>query len=129
MEKEILEEKLKEILKEFFDELSKLEKPKTSKIGGTYYGRTELVSSVGNHLDYKEDVSHISYDYCGSTSYRNACIVRVGGAYRRDYGVSTTSVVNKLKEVLGGNYVSELRLGIIDDYGTNFSTVGFGYLG
>lgn len=125
-----MENELKKILKEFYEELSKLEKPKTTKIGGTYYGRTQLFSHVGNMLDFEDGVTHISYDYGSSTIYQNACIIRIGGAYRREYDVSTKEIVEKLKKVIGGKYyLPEKKLGIIDTYGTNFSVVGFGYLG
>ena len=121
-----MEKKLIKVLEKHYNELSKLEKPKVERIGGTYYGSTQLFSTVGNHLDFVKDGSHTSYGYGGcNTNYRNAFYLRIGGAYKVDRKV----ILEELKEITDGkNYVSDTKLGIIDDYGTNFSTIGFGYI-
>ena len=112
-----------EILYKYYDKLSNLPKPEQTKIGGTYYGSTELFSSVGNQLEIDEDCCYTQYGYAGiKTNYTNAYIIRIGGAYN----FSTTEIVKELVDVLGGRYDSDSRVGIIDVYGTNFSTVGFG---
>lgn len=114
-----------EVLKEHYEKLKKLPKPESRKIGGTYYGSTQIFSSVGNHLDLEENTSHISYGYAGcNTQYVNATILRVGGAYKE---FSRKEIEDKLKEIMGGKfYDSETKTGIISDYGTNFSVIGFG---
>ena len=121
-----MEKRLIEILEKHYNELSKLEKPKATQIGGTYYGSTQLFSSVGNHLDFVKDGSHISYGYGGcNINYKNACYLRIGGAYKID----RKTIIDELKKITNGkDYISDTKLGIIDDYGTNFSTIGFGYI-
>ena len=121
-----MEERLLEVLKKYYDELKEIPKPNASKIGGTYYGSTQLFSSVGNHLDFVENGNHTSYGYGGcNTNYQNAFYLRIGGAYK----FSTSKIVNELIEILDGKrYINETKLGIIDDYGTNYSVVGFGYI-
>lgn len=121
-----MEKRLIAILEKHYNELSKLEKPKATQIGGTYYGSTQLLSSVGNHLDFVKNGSHTSYGYGGlNTHYRNAFYLRIGGAYKID----RNAIIKELREITGGvNYVYDTDLGIIDNYGTNFSTIGFGYI-
>jgi len=126
-EKEFMEllEQMHGVLEKYYQELQKLPKPEATRIGGTYYGSTQLFSSVGNHLELKSGINHTSYGYGCNTNYHDATILRIGGAYH----YSIRPIVEELKEVLGGTYNGEYRFGIIDDYGTNFSTVGFGFLG
>lgn len=124
-EKEFMEllEQMHGVLEKHYVKLKELPKPEATRIGGTYYGSTQLFSSVGNHLDLKSGVGHRSYDYCGYTDYHNTTILRIGGAYK----VSIKEIVDELAAVLGGRYNRECGLYIIDDYGTNYSTVGFGF--
>lgn len=117
-------EDLTAVLEKHYAALKVLHKPEASKTGGTYYGSTQLFRSVGNHLEIKSGVNHTSYGYGCDTHYSDATILRIGGAYR----YSTKQIVEELAAVLGGTYNREYRMSIIDDYGTNFSTVGFGFL-
>ena len=120
-----MEEKLKEIIQKYYNEYKSLPKPNATKIGGTYYGSTELFSSVGNMLELIENGYHISHGYAGiNTRYKNACYIRIGGAY----SISTKVLYDELIAVAGSDCVKETRLGIINDYGTNFSVIGFGYI-
>lgn len=120
-----MEEKLRKIIRKYYAEYAKIPKPKETKIGGTYYGSTELFSTVGNRLELVEDGSHTSYGYAGyNTNYRKCFIIRIGGAYK----LSTRDLYNELIAITGGAYVKETGLGIINDYGTNFSVIGFGYV-
>ena len=48
-------EQMKKVIDDFYKEMLKIEKPKNYKVGGTYYGGTQLFSSVGNHLDKLDD--------------------------------------------------------------------------
>ena len=119
-----MEEKLKEILLKYYNEYSKIPKPKSGKVGGTYYGSTELFQSIGNHLEFLEDVEHTVYDYGGSTNYKHCYLLKIGGAYK----ISRKEIYEELRETLGGKgYVPELNLCLIDKYGTNYSVIGFGY--
>lgn len=114
-----------EIIYKYYDKLSNLPKPEKKEIGGTYYGSTQLFSLVGNRLEVDENCRHISYGYVGiNTYYKDAFVIRIGGAYN----FSTKEIVEELISVLGGRYDSNSRIGIINDYGTNFSTVGFGVI-
>lgn len=107
----------KKIINKYFQDLSKMPKPEKRQIGGTYYGATQLFSSVGNHLEIVEG-RHISYCYGTNIYYKDVYALRVGGTY----GFSSSPMVNELKEILGDN--SDWKL--INDYGTNFSTIGIG---
>ena len=78
-----MEEKIRameEILEKHYLELKELPKPESYRFGGTYYGSTEILTSVGNHLDFVKGCHHTSYDYGGHTHYKDACILRIGGA-------------------------------------------------
>lgn len=110
-------EELKQVIDKYYQNLAKIEKPKTSKIGGIYYGSTELISSVGNHLDIVTG-NHNSY-FCGMTTrYKDVYGIRIGGAYK----FSPSEIVNELKSILGEN--TDYK--IFCDIGTNYSTIGFG---
>lgn len=118
-------EKLQTVLRSFFDEVSKLDKPQQERIGGTYYGGTQLFSHVGNMLEYIEDGHYTKYSYGNiRTNYEHVYAVKIGGAYK----VSTTALVKELSAILGGYYNRDMGIGIIDDFGTNFSFVGFGII-
>lgn len=120
-----MEEKLKEIIRKYYEDWSKLPTPEPYQIGGTYYGRTELFSSVGNHMELVEDGRHTSYGYGGiNTHYVKAFYIRIGGAYK----ISTKELKEELLAITGGYYVHDTKLGIIDNYGTNYSVIGFGYI-
>lgn len=121
MEKKI--EAMLVVLYKTYDELSKLPKPHRYEIGGTYYGATQLFSSVGNHLEMVENCNHTSYESYGiNTNYKDAFIIRIGGAYK----FSTAQMVTELVGILGGRYDKNSNIGIITDYGTNYSVIGFG---
>lgn len=111
-------EKLKKVVDKYFQDLSKMEKPNTSKIGGTYYGSTELISSVGNHLEIVEG-RHITYCYGSNIQYKDVYAIRIGGAYK----FSPSVITEELKAILGTD-ITDWR--IISDIGTNYSTIGFG---
>lgn len=120
-----MEEKLKDILRKYYDEYMKLPKPQAYKAGGTYYGSTELFSAIGNRLEMIENCKHTSYGYAGcNTYYKNCCVLLIGGAYK----ISTKELYEELVAIAGGVYVKDTNLGIINDYGTNFSVIGFGYI-
>ena len=114
--------RMKEIINKHYRNLEKLPKPSKHTIGGTYYGSTELLSSVGNHLEIDENCYHISYGYGTNTKYKNAYVIRIGGAYK----YPKSDIIKELKEVFGGMYDQETKVGIIEDYGTNYSVIGFG---
>lgn len=122
-----MEEKIRamqEILEKHYDVLKELPKPERYQVGGTYYGSTELLTSVGNHLELVENCSHTSYGYGCNTNYKDACILRIGGAYK----YSTKEIREALMAVLSGQYDMETKIGIINDHGTNYSVIGFGFL-
>lgn len=104
----------------FYDEAAKLPKPKEYKVGGTYYGSTELFKSVGNHLDLLEDIKYSVSEYGGFVKhYENVYAVRIGGAYN----LSTAPLSDKLSAIIKNN---EHNLELISEYGSNFSVIGFG---
>ena len=107
----------KAIIDNYFQDFSKLPKPEKSQIGGTYYGSTQLFSSVGNHLEIMKG-NHISYCYGTNIYYKDVYALKIGGAYK----VSFSNMVKELKSILG----EETDWKLIDDYGTNFSVVGIG---
>ena len=116
-----ISEKFWEIVLNTYDELKAKPKPKPYKIGGTYYGSTQLFSSVGDHLDLIDDESYISYGYGGSTKYSSIWGIRIGGVYELDdYKELRDFLKENRKELLKEGYC------IIDDYGTNFSVYGIG---
>lgn len=110
-------ELLKAVIDKHYQELLKIEKPKPGKIGGTYYGSTELISSVGNHLEIFEG-NHNSY-FCGMvTRYKDVYGIRIGSAYQ----FSPSEIINELKAVL----IEDTEWNIFCDIGTNYSNIGFG---
>lgn len=114
------EVKAKALIDQFFDELKKMPKPESERIGGTYYGSTQIYSSVGNMLD-RVDGSYQRYDsYSGMRAdYKNVYAIRVGGAYK--VGESIKQLTAEIRSaVLNTPYV------LLYDWGTNFSVVGIG---
>ncbi len=114
------------LLRDFYEELQKREKPERSQVGGTYYGSTELLSSVGNHLDWIEDGEYTSYYYGGRTTYVDFIGVRVGGAYKVSGELGAlkdklTPVIKEIRELEDSN-----RISVVYDHGTNYSVIGFG---
>lgn len=110
-------ELLKAVIDKYFQDLSMVEKPQSRKIGGTYYGSVELISSVGNHLEIITG-SHSSY-FCGMTTrYKDVYGIRIGGAYK----FYPSDIVNELKAILG----EDTEYKIFCDIGTNYSSIGFG---
>lgn len=119
-----MEEKLKEILLKYYNEYSNLPKPESDKVGGTYYGGTQLFQSIGNMLELLEDVNHTVYGYGCLTSYHHCYLLKIGGAYK----ISRDSIYEELRKALGDRgYCPELDLSLINDYGPNFLVIGFGY--
>lgn len=118
------------LLREFYEEMKTVEKPERYTVGGTYYGSTELLSSVGNHLDWLENDTYTSYDYGGRTNYEDVIGVRVGGAYKAHEAMSALNkklapIIKEVRELEKDDYENS-RTGLIYDYGTNFSVIGFG---
>jgi hypothetical protein len=109
------------VFQETYESLMKLPKPEPYRIGGTYYGGTQLFSSVGNHLDMIEDKPYSSYDsYCKfSTNYSHMWGIKIGGAYKLDS-------YNYLRKFMNDNrqQLTDAGYAIIDDYGSNFSIYG-----
>lgn len=120
MEKNIFYKSV-DAIKGIYEELKRLPKPESYRLGGTFYGSKELFSSVGNHLELLEDTPYSSYDsYCHySTDYPHMWGLKIGGAY-------SSSAHSVLKKFLDDNRDELFKAGftIIDDYGTNFSTYG-----
>ena len=108
-----------EKVNETYEELKKLPTPKPERIGGTYYGSTQLFSRVGNHLDLIQGQPYISYGYGGSTDYSQMWGIRIGGAYKEEKHKELMAFIWKNKQAL-----FDEGYAIIDDYGTNFSTYG-----
>ena len=109
------------VFQETYEELKRLPKPNTYKVGGTYYGGTQLFNSVGNHLDLIEDKPYSSYDsYCHySTNYSHMWGIRIGGAYKLDsYKYLRDFIKDNRQQLKDAGYA------IIDDYGSNFSVYG-----
>lgn len=114
-------------LQAFYERLMERDKPESYLIGGTYYGSTELRSSVGNHLEFISGQPYTSYYYGGRTYYEEVVAVQVGGAY----GVSAElhQLERELKPLIDEIRDLEETQGntcLIADYGTNFSVVGMG---
>ena len=112
-------EKIKKKIWETYIAISNLPQPKAYKLGGTYYGSTQLFKSVGNMLDPINGESYTSYGYCGSTNYGELWGIRIGGAY-------DTSLTKELRDFLYEEKEKIFAAGwaIINDYGTNFSVIG-----
>lgn len=109
------------IIYETYENMSRLPKPKPYKVGGTYYGGTQLFSSRGCHLDLLENDNYQSYDsYCGTrTDYIHLWGLRICGAYDTDCSLKLTKFLKDNREQL----IKE-GFSVIDDYGTNFSVYG-----
>ena len=106
-----------------YEKLKQLPKPESYRIGGTYYGSTQLYSSVGNMLDLIEGGSYTSYSYSSRTNYSELYGVRIGGAYSGD---SVREIKNELRDFIKEHRQEIFDAGwaIIDDFGTNFSVIG-----
>ena len=115
-------EQMKKVIDDFYKEMLKIEKPKNYKVGGTYYGGTQLFSSVGNHLDKLDDEDYYNATY--RIQYVHTFGVRVGGAY--EVSSALREVEKKLMDIMGCRYDNDTYIGIFYNYGTNFSTIGFG---
>ena len=107
-----------------YEKLETLPRPASYKIGGEYFGGTQLFKSVGNMLDLIKGESYIQYDGCGtSTQYQELFGIRIGGAYkdsesRKLIDALTKKLVNSRTELMSEGFV------VVDDYGTNFSVIG-----
>lgn len=102
-----------------YEELKKLPRPEAYKMGGTFYGSTELFTSVGNMLELIEGEPYISHEYGGDVKFPELWGIRIGGAYKED-------ISKKLKEFLK-EHEQEFRdegYSYINKYGTNFSVIG-----
>lgn len=118
-------EKAKVILREYYKKIKQLPKPESYQIGGTFYGATEIFSTVGNCLEMVENGMHISYGYaCSRTIYKNACFLKIGSAYK----YPLREIEKDLEKVLGTRYNYETKIGLICDRGTNYSVIGFGVI-
>lgn len=111
---------IKEKIWDTYIALSNLPQPESYRLGGTFYGGTELYRSVGNMLDPINGEPYISYGYGGSTHYDELWGIRIGGVY------NAPEIVKELRD-----YIKEVRQtifdagwAIVDDYGTNFSVIG-----
>ena len=113
-------ERFWEVVNKTYDELKAKPRPKPYKIGGTYYGSTQLFSSVGNDLELIDDRPYISYGYGGSTQYSSIWGIRIGGAYKLDDYKELREFMKENKEQLFKDFY------IINDYGTNYSVYGIG---
>ena len=112
-------DKVLEKISDIYDELKALPKPEPYSIGGTYYGSTQLVSSVGDHCDQLKGEPYTSYGYGCNINYKAIYGIRLGGAYKTD-------IIKKLTSFLDENREDLLKEGwaLIKDYGTNFSVYG-----
>ena len=100
-------------------ELSNFPQPKAYKLGGTYYGSTQLFSSVGNMLDPINGEPYISYGYGGSTHYKELWGIRIGGAYKTELTKELRQYLQEVRQT-----IFDAGWAIIDNYGTNFSVIG-----
>lgn len=106
-------------IKVFYECLRKLPKPQPYKVGGTYYGGTQLFSSVGCHLDLIQGEQYTSYGYGCNIQYEELYGIRLGGAYKTDIQKELVEYLRKNAETIKANGWE-----LINDYGTNFSTIG-----
>jgi hypothetical protein len=108
---------------ETFDKLNSLPRPTSRKIGGTYYGGTQLFSSVGNHLDVIDEEPYQKRDsYTGIyTRYEKIWALRIGGAFDLDDYREYRNFIKEHKDML-----AEEGYSIVDEYGTNFGVYGVG---
>lgn len=118
MDWDIIDDIIMEINKAF-GLLQEIPKPNDYKIGGTYYGSTQLFSSVGNHLELIEDEPYTSYNHYGSTNYNHLFGIRIGGAYKEKI---TEKLMDYIKE--HKQEVFDAGWCIVNDYGTKFSVYG-----
>ena len=100
-------------------ELSNLPQPKSYRLGGTFYGGTELYRSVGNMLDPINGEPYTSYGYGGSTHYDELWGIRIGGAYDTELKQELRSYIREVRQT-----IFDAGWAIVDDYGTNFSVIG-----
>ena len=120
---EMIINNLNNVIHEIYDELLQLPKPQQYRIGGTYYGSTELHQSVGNHLNLLEDSKYTIVEYGGFRKHYNHVFgIRIGGAYK----ISFNDLLNRLLSVTDNKYCLEDNLEIFYEYGTNFSVMGYG---
>ena len=110
---------VKNKIREIYEELKKLPKPERTQIGGTYYGSTQLFSSVGNHLALIDDETYTKYCYGGSVHYNHLWGIRIGGAYKEDLH---KELMNFIRE--NAEEIHKKGYSIIEDYGTNYCTYG-----
>lgn len=116
---DIIVEKTKDIIAEVYMNLKSLPKPQAYRMGGTYYGGTQLFSSVGNHLDLLQGEPYTSYGYGCNINYSEIYGIRLGGAYKTD---EVGRLVDFLRE--NAKQITDAGWTGIEDYGTNFSTYG-----
>lgn len=107
-----------------YKQLCSLPKPDTYRVGGTYYGSTQLYSSRGNMVEILKNCDYMSYGYGCNTYYSTIYALKVGGAYTNndEYWI----IRKKLKQFIDEHRQEIFAAGwaIIDDYGTNFSVYG-----
>ena len=110
----------KALIADLYARAREWDKPDTYKLGGTYYGGTQLFAMVGNDLELIDGGQHTSYDYGGRTNYKDVYAIRIGGAYvaGKELGELSDKLVLLMRQ--GGDFA------VIDDHGTNFSVVGIG---
>ena len=106
-----------------YEKLRLLPKPTSYRVGGEYYGSTQLFRTVGNMLDIIEGDSYIQYSYGTSTQYRHLFGIKIGGAYK---DIESRELIENLRQKLIANRSEITGMGytIVDDYGTNFNVIG-----
>lgn len=119
---ELLKEMQSKIV-EAYEKLNELPKPDAYKIGGTYYGSTQLYKSVGNMLDLIEDEPYTQHSYGYNLRYKHLWGIRIGGAYK---GEDVDIILRSLKDALRENVpeLGKIGCGMVNDYGTNYSVIG-----
>lgn len=112
-----------ELLHKTYDKAKNLPKPDTYKVGGTYYGGTEL------HDVYDNDLKLIENGYCqvptptGSLwPYEHAWVLKIGGAY------PVSEITNELRNFLNYNKLKFKQAGftVITTYGSGYCLFGIG---
>ena len=106
-----------------FEKLNSLPRPLSHKVGGTYYGGTQLFTSVGNHLDLIDGEPYEQRDsYTGIRfQYKKVWALRIGGAFDLDDYAEYRKFIREHRDALNNE-----GYGVVDNYGSNFGVYGVG---